>query len=149
MTNSDFTALLRAAGLCVALSLVPAVHLLAQTVEVRAGNIFHVDGHGVARQLTTGGMDSDPSLSFDGRTVIFVRRTSTPAGFEEPTDLHPTRNQIHVAGVANATESKAVFDDLVVVGNARYATFSEPHLAPDNRHAYFPIHRAVVEIRAG
>ena len=121
-----------------------ALSIWGQNVDVRAGNIFYTDAAGTSRQITFSGIDAGPTLSFDGKQIIFVRQTSTPAGFEEPTDLHPMRTQIWIADV-NGANPKMVFGGPVVVGKSRYATFSEPRLAPDNNRAYFLIHYAVVQ----
>ena len=129
----------------VALSVVWGAALWAEQVSLHDGNIYYVDDGGGVRQLTSAGMDSDPSISPDGRTVVFIRRTTTPAGFTEPTDPHPTRTQVCLLSVTGAANMKVVYDGAVAVGQHRYATFSEPHMAPDNRHVYFLIHLAVVE----
>jgi hypothetical protein len=119
--------------------------LFGQGVAVRDGNVYYTDEQKQTRRLTSDGADSDPSLSPDGTTVIFVHRTAIPAGFTEPTNLHPVRNQICLIDAAGRGGLKVVFDAAITVDDHRYATFSDPHLAPDNRHAYFLIHLAVVE----
>ncbi len=48
---------------------------LAVEVEVEEGNIFAVDGLEKRIQLTSYGLDRDPSLSPDGRRVVFIRET--------------------------------------------------------------------------
>src|SRR5687768_4517703 len=72
--------------------LLPA-NVLAQGVTVQDGNLFYRASAGAAaRQITSTGLDRDPVLSPDGRTVAFIR--STPAdsvdsvlGREEATAL--------------------------------------------------------------
>ena len=118
--------------------------LFGQRVETRQGNVYYINANRTV-QISSGGMDSDPSLSFDGGSVIFVRRTLVPAGFEEPTEPNPVQTQIWTANIHGASEPKMVFAGPVKVGDSEYATFSEPKLAVDNRHAYFLIHYAVVE----
>ena len=47
-----------------------------QTVTAVEGNIYYTPRSGTdRRQLTTTGLDSQPSLSLDGSTVVFVRGT--------------------------------------------------------------------------
>jgi dipeptidyl aminopeptidase/acylaminoacyl peptidase len=118
--------------------------LFGQEVAVHDGNLYYTDGQKQTLQLTSGGADSDPSLSPDGRTVIFVRRTAIPAGFIEPMNLHPVRSEICLISATGAG-LKVVFGGTIAADDHTYATFSDPHLAPDNRRAYFLIHLAVVE----
>jgi len=129
----------------VAIPLALGLRLFGQGVTVRDGNVYYVDEQKRTRQLTNDGADSDASLSPDGTTVIFVHRTAIPAGFAEPKNLHPVRNQICLVDVSGRRGLKVVFDATITVDNHNYATFSEPHLAPDNRHAFFLIDLAVVE----
>lgn len=69
------------------------VHVLcAQSVSVVAGNIVYHTRAGVTQQVSSGGMDSMPALSADGRWIVFVRRTprdtvNTALGWEERTEL--------------------------------------------------------------
>jgi hypothetical protein len=91
-------------------------------------------------------MDYDPSLSFDGRTGIFVRRTLIPARFEEPANDHPTKTQIWVATIDGNRQPELVFAGPVILEDySEYVMFHLPRLAPDNRHAFFVIDLGVVE----
>jgi len=47
----------------------------AQTVFAKAGNIYLQDQQGQVVQLTTSGLDSDPTISGNGRLLAFVRDT--------------------------------------------------------------------------
>jgi hypothetical protein len=47
----------------------------AQEVEEHEGSIFFVGPDGSRKQLTASGLDSQPSLSFSGRRMVFVRDT--------------------------------------------------------------------------
>lgn len=49
--------------------------LAAQTVVAKEGNIIFKGRNGTAIEITSSGMDCDPSLSADRRLVVFVRRT--------------------------------------------------------------------------
>jgi hypothetical protein len=130
----------------VAILLLQGLSLWAQKVETRQGNVYYTDAEGKARQITAGGMDVDPSLSIDGKMIIFIRRTLIPARWEEPTDLHPNKTQIWVADVAGTKEPEMVFaGPLVVKGGSEYVTFAAPKLAPDSRQAFFGFPFAVDE----
>jgi hypothetical protein len=120
--------------------------LCAQRVETRNGDVYYTDAHGKSRQITSGGIDYDPSLSFDGRTVIFVRRTLIPARFEEPANDQPTKTQIWVATIDGSRQPEMIFAGPVTLKDySEYVTFHVPKLAPDNRHAFFSIDLAVTE----
>jgi Tol biopolymer transport system component len=48
----------------------------ASTVRATKGNLYYFGDDGVAKQLTSFGTDSEPSLSPDGKTIVFVRLRS-------------------------------------------------------------------------
>ena len=50
-------------------------HANSYTVSKKNGNIFITDKKGEIKQLTFSGKDSQPSLSVDEKTVVFVRNT--------------------------------------------------------------------------
>lgn len=112
--SSQFEWLWRFA-LCMSVLVCPGNCASGLRVEIRAGNVCSVDTKGHARQITSGGTDYDPSLSFDGTEVIFVRRTPTPAGFEEPTDLHPFRTEIRIASATRAGPSRLAFGGTIAL----------------------------------
>jgi integrase len=56
----------------IALGAAPAV---PQSVSAEQENIVFADQSGTSRRLTATHLDSDPSLSFDNRQMVFVRRT--------------------------------------------------------------------------
>jgi hypothetical protein len=45
------------------------------SVRVADGNVVYVDDSGIAKRLTSSGLDSAPGLSYDNGLVAFVRRT--------------------------------------------------------------------------
>src|ERR1035441_966049 len=59
-----------------------AMPLLAQSVSAVNGNIVFTDNRGSTKLVTAGHSDSDPSLSFDGRQIVFVRHTANNKGVE-------------------------------------------------------------------
>src|SRR5438477_11677836 len=63
---------MRALVFVLALGATPAV---SQSVSSEHGNIVFTDYNGTSRRLTEIHLDSDASLSFDKRQVVFVRRT--------------------------------------------------------------------------
>jgi hypothetical protein len=79
--------------LVLAAVVVMPTNVLAQSVTVQDGNLFYrASADGAARQITSNGVDRDPVLSPDGRTVAFVRGTpadsvDTVLGREEATAL--------------------------------------------------------------
>src|SRR5713226_4349327 len=113
--------------------------LRGQRVEARAGDVYYADKLGQLHRMTGNGMNSDPALSLDGKSIIFVRETLIPADFDEPEHLHPFRTQIWLLSVTGASEPKLVFAGPVVVNGSEYVEYYEPKSAPDNQHVYFLI----------
>lgn len=130
---------------CVMLAICVAVLAPGQSVETKSGNIFFTSRRGDIRQLTFSGMDSDPRLSINENKVIFVRKTTIPAGFVEPTDMHPTRTQICIVSSSGNDNPRVIYDGIIIIGKTRYTTFYEPALTVDERGVYLLIHYSVVE----
>src|SRR5215216_1136524 len=87
---------MRAAIVALLLAVASEVPAVAQSVRAERGNIVFRPTRGGPRRLTTGGRDSQPSLSPDKRTVVFVRATpgrmvEAASGPEEATELWTVR----------------------------------------------------------
>ena len=117
------------------LSLACVLPAHAQTVRAEGGDIVFQPRSGAPRRLTTGGLDSEPSLSPDGRTVVFVRRTPgrlVPAasGDAEATELWTVG--VDGAGGRMRLRGRAADDP-----RATLAGLQAPKFSPDGRTVYF------------
>lgn len=118
-----------------AVVLCPA-HVLAQDVTVREGNLFYrASAQGPARQLTSAGLDGEPRLSPDARTVAFVRGTpgdsvDTALGREEATALW-------IIGVDGGGARMLVRGRSADSPERTLARFQSPQFSPDGRRIYF------------
>lgn len=107
----------------------------AQSVRAEGGNIVYHPVRGAPRRLTTGGRDSQPSLSPDKRTVVFVRATpgrvfDTATGHEQATELWTVRTdgtgaRMLLRGRDGRTPQTTL------------ASFQAPQFSPDGRKIYF------------
>jgi hypothetical protein len=107
--------------------------LLPQTVSAVDGNIVSVDESGRANQITSTHLDSEPSLSFDGRQVVFVRGTpnrtvDTGLGDIEETELWIARLD-HQGVMRRAFLGHA--GDFTPGPNMVMAGFSKPQFSPN------------------
>lgn len=109
---------------------------LAQSVTVQDGNVFYrASAEAAPRQLTSSGVDRDPVLSPDGRTVAFIRGTpadsvETVLGREEATALWTvgvdgSDPRLRVRGRSSETPSQAL------------ALLQSPAFSPDGGRIYF------------
>jgi hypothetical protein len=126
-----------AVGVIVALVIVLPVltkPMFSQTISELRGNIYFHKKNGATVQITSFGLDTDPSLSFDKRLVVFVRRTpshtiNTAIG---PVDL----NELWLAETSGKTEARRV-----LVGrdgaDGVFAGFREPRFSLDAGRVYF------------
>ncbi len=112
-----------------------AVALLAQSVSAVNGNVVFTDNRGSTKQITAGYSDSDPSLSFDGRQIVFVRRTANNTGIEADwAELWIA----HADGPKAASRVLEGHDGNSPPGPTMLlAEFSKPQFSPDGQRIYF------------
>jgi len=102
---------------------------------VKNGNIWFKDAAGKESELTRSGKDSDPCVSQDGRSVVFVRDTpeqkvETGAGEVPATELH----LVSVADKKDEVLVKGKSDDDM---KKMLGGLFRPHFSPDGRVIYF------------
>src|SRR5437660_1027544 len=101
----------------------------AQTVTVQEGNILLKDLEGTAHGITDSGRDSEPSLSADGRQVVFVRGIREARGIGVP---HVIVSELWVAATKQAALPKRVYKEAVKMPGGRSSdAFTTPKFSPD------------------
>ncbi|PCE27994.1 hypothetical protein BWP39_05680 [Paraburkholderia acidicola] len=122
-------------GAVLLLAMCAAPHAYAASVKVDRGNIIMIDDAGSARPLTAGGLDSDPVLSPDHLSIVFVRRTphrmvNTASGAESADEAWV----MHIDGTAQRrlVEGAGAEDP-----KRTLAAFSSPIFSPDGQTVYF------------
>jgi hypothetical protein len=112
--------------------------LAAQSVSVRGGNIVYTDSHGAERQLTKSGRDREPSLSPDGRLVVFARETD-----QTSLSMGGVRIKANELWIISASGNKLerVLAPPKTINGGEYSNFSSPKFAPDNNAIYFLVQK--------
>ncbi len=106
----------------------------AQTVSVKDGNVLFNARDGSSIQITSSGLDSDPSLSVNKKMVVFVRRTPEKDLALEQTD----KNEIWVASVSGEGPPRRILvGHASVNGGPDLAGLSSPQFSLDSRRIYF------------
>ncbi len=111
---------------------------VGQTVSIKDGKVFYTPKDASAIQITSSGLDSDPSLSLNTKLVVFVRRTpeakiATGAGLLDTNELWVADTKVGgdthriLVGHHEAPDS----DKLSLAG------FSSPKFSTDARRVYF------------
>ncbi len=111
-----------------------------QAAFIKDGNVFFTAANGRATQITSSGLDSDPSLSLDKKLIAFVRRTPSlkiQTGVGLPVD----KNELWIADATGKEAARRVLvghtggflqdENLVLAG------FFNPQFSPDARKVYF------------
>src|SRR5947199_323997 len=98
---------------------------IGQSVRTKAGSIYLLRPGRPELQLTSGGGDSDPSLSADGSRVVFVRRKPRPNVGLEAT-------QLWTIDPKAAVQPSLLLDSPVIVEGEMHSSFSKPQFSPDN-----------------
>jgi dipeptidyl aminopeptidase/acylaminoacyl peptidase len=103
---------------------------------VKDGNIVIRSRNGEVRAITTSGRDSDPSVSCDGRRIVFVRKTGQYPGANG--GIPADKTQIWLADLsAPAPAPHIVFDAPVEFRGYRSYWFASPKLSPAGNAVYF------------
>jgi hypothetical protein len=109
-----------------------------QTVSVKGGNVFFTAKGGSTIQITSSGLDSDPSLSVKKNLVVFVRRTpetkiGTGAGLLDTNELWvaDTTPNGDAHRILEGHQEKLDSDKLSMAG------FTSPKFSTDARKVYF------------
>jgi hypothetical protein len=112
--------------------------LRGQSVSERRGNIIAIDSQGREQQITSSGRDSDPHISPDKRSVVFVRRGE--GSFDS--DIQPVGtkvNQIWIADLLENPQPRVVLENALSINGRQFHEFTSPQLSPDNAAVYFLI----------
>jgi hypothetical protein len=111
-----------------------------QTVSIKDGNVFFTAKDGSTIQITSSGLDSDPSLSLNHKLVVFVRRTPS-LKIETGLGLPADKNELWIAETSRTEPPRRVLvghaggfkadENLVLAG------FGSPQFSPDASRIYF------------
>ena len=130
---------MRSTATFTALLFVTATIGYPQSVSARNGHIFFTDQNGVEKPITNGNLDSQPSLSFDKRQIVFVRKTPGQTAETSSGDIDKT--ELWIAPVDGSKEPKRVLTGGGFVKghnlNIVISGFINPQFSPDSTRIYF------------
>jgi len=110
--------------------------LAAQSVTVRQGNLFYrTSAQAPARQLTRSGLDREPRLAPNGRTVAFIR--GTPGDSVNTALEHEETTELWIIGVDGSNARRLVRGRAADDPKQALAALQDPHFSPDGRRIYF------------
>ena len=131
--------------LVVALISMSATHVSAQSVSESDGNLFFNDAFGNSVQLTRSGLDFAPSLSPNGKLVVFVRHTP---GQQVHTGLGDVEaHEIWVVGVDGRHAHRLVRGKEDATWKSTLADLDKPQFLSDSRRVAFESGLAAVTDR--
>ena len=114
-------------------------HSLAQKVYTVDGNVFFRSATGSIEQITSERLDSDPSLSFDNKRVVFARRTP---GYLIDTGIGDTDiNELWIAPSDSSKPPRRVLrghaGSFEATERLTLAALGTPQFSPDGNRVYF------------
>ena len=110
--------------------------LAAQGVTVENGNlVYRASTTAAPRRLTALGLDSQPRLSPDGRTVAFVR--ATPGDSVETATGRAEATSLWIVGVDGSAPRMLVRGRSSAEPEQALAAFQAPRFSPDGQRVYF------------
>ncbi len=115
-----------------------ALQGLAQIATERHGDIFFSDKAGITDQITSVGKDYDPSLSADGKIIVFAREGVQVLDLNAPKiGALTTTSQLWTASTTGTTAPKLIVDGTTELGDRKFYSQHSPHLSPDCSLVYF------------
>ena len=114
------------------LFLIVLVPLLASAYDAKrvvadTGDVFVVEPNGTRVRVTSSGVDSEPSLSFDEKSIVFVRK------------LDGGNSQICIANVKAGNEARVLVRSPLDVSGRQFNELFSPKFSPDDAMVYFLI----------
>jgi dipeptidyl aminopeptidase/acylaminoacyl peptidase len=118
----------------IAICLILSTSAFAQTVSVKDGNIQFADKSGETSPVTTGGRDSEPNLSPDGKLVAFVRASDrkVPTGAGED-----SASEIWIVGSDGKNGRKIVEPKTADKTENILALLTAPQFSSDGKSVFF------------
>jgi Tol biopolymer transport system component len=112
--------------------------LHAQRITARSGSIWSVDNDGHEKRITDSGKDYQPSLSADGRSIVFVRHTKVAPYENQPQEMQVLESELWIADAQERGEPKPVLRLPVASPDGRSLwSFFTPKFSPKGRYVYF------------
>jgi dipeptidyl aminopeptidase/acylaminoacyl peptidase len=111
-----------------------AVPAFAQSVSVKEGNIQFTSKAGQTTALTSSGRDSDPSLSPDGKMVVFVRATPEK---KVPTGSGDDTSEIWLVGIDGKNARRLLEPKKAEKTENILAEMNSPQFSSDGSRLFF------------
>lgn len=109
--------------------------LNGQTAAVTNGNIVIIDVNGAKHQITDEGKDSEPSLSPDGKHIVFIRALREAPGIGVPTVVD---SELWIAASSVPTTPKRAYRGPLMLPDGRFSNaFYAPKFSPSGAFVYF------------
>lgn len=99
----------------------------AQRAVADNGDVLVVEPNGTRVRVTSSGVDSEPSLSLDEKSVVFVRK------------LDDGKSQICIASVKAGDHARVLVQPPLEVNGRRFNQLFSPKFSPDDTMVYFLI----------
>jgi len=111
----------------------------ARSVSAQDGRIYLTGQTGTKPAITDSGLDYNPSLSFDNRQIVFVRRT--PGHTVMSGSGESDYNELWIADVdGNKTPRRVLEGGGSIDGpNVALGAFGGPEFSPDSKSVYFGV----------
>ena len=107
----------------------------AQNIYEKGGDIYLRSSNNTETQLTTSGHNSDPSLSPDGRLLVFVHATSKKPISAGVGDASP--DELWVVNILNKKAEKIVDPKASEKMEEVFAGFQDSQFSEDSKYVFF------------
>lgn len=132
-------------SLLVSICVLSSPLLRAESVLVHSGNVFLKSNNGKELQLTRTGHDSQPTLSENGKWVVFVREIPGKLDKRTPTVTEIFANELWLVSTDGKTANRLVEYGRLSSKSGAISAIGQPQFFPDNRRIAFTAAWSVVE----